>query len=285
MGMWPIKWNSGATGTKRKEKDGQKDNDGDKGSKRERKFHKKWLDDWKWLVYDGYMMFCKVCISYEESGKGRSKYPINFVKGSNNFRTSALLDHEKSTFHKDATDFETTKTNPKEAPARRSLLALKEHKRKTLELYFRNIHGIVKSKRPISDFLWLNKLDIAKGILDSGETYNNCKAATCFMENIAEVEREGILESVKNAKFFSLTMDGSTDEASIEQETLFVRYCVQGDVCTKFLTIGEPASTSSADLYTFVTTNLKKRELNKGISLIGFGCDGAANMVNILIFS
>lgn len=196
-----------------------------------------------------------------------------------------MVDHENSTFHKDAADFENARANPQETPARKSLLALNEHKRKTLEHYFRNIHGIIKSNRPISDFVWVNKLDIAKGILDSGETYNNCKAATCFLENIAEVERESILESVKRAKFFSLTMDGSTDEATVEQETLFVRFCCQGDTVTKFLTIGEPASTSSADLYTFVTNILKTHELNQNISFIGFGCDGAANMVNFFIYN
>lgn len=113
-----------------------------------------------------------------------------------------MVDHEKSTFHKDAADFENARANPQETPARKSLLALNEHKRKTLEHYFRNIHGIIKSNRPISDFVWVNKLDIAKGILDSGETYNNCKAATCFLENIAEVERESILESVKKGEVF-----------------------------------------------------------------------------------
>lgn len=71
-------------------------------------------------------------------------------------------------------------------------------------------------------------------------------------------------------------MDGSTDEATVEQETLFVRFCCQGDTVTKFLTI---ASTSSADLYTFVTNILKTHELNQNISFIGFGCDGAANMM------
>lgn len=78
-------------------------------------------------------------------------------------------------------------------------------------------------------------------------------------------------------------MDGSTDEATVEQETLFVRFCCQGDTVTKFLTIGEPASTSSAELYTFVTNILKTHELNQNISFIGFGCDGAANMVIFFI--
>lgn len=39
-------------------------------------------NEWKWLQFDGdfNLMFCKICIAYDESGKGRSKYPIKFLK-------------------------------------------------------------------------------------------------------------------------------------------------------------------------------------------------------------
>lgn len=124
--MWPIKWTPGATKSTAKRKvdveEVEKEQHGEKEKKRERKFHNKWLNEWKWLQFDGdfNLMFCKICIAYDESGKGRAKYPINFVKGSNNFRTSALVDHDNSTFHKDAADFENARANPQETPARKS---------------------------------------------------------------------------------------------------------------------------------------------------------------------
>ena len=74
-------------------------------------------------------------------------------------------------------------------------------------------------------------------------------------------------------------MDGSTDDASIEQESLFVRSCINGKIISKFICIGEPESTSSDDLYKFVNEQLEnfgfKDHMNK---LIGFGSDGASNL-------
>ena len=113
------------------------------------------------------------------------------------------------------------------APAYKSLLSLKESTGKQLENKFRNMHALVKYNRPLSDFSWLNRLDASKG-LDVGEIYNNRKAGTLFLENIAQIEREKLISVIENVKFFSLTMDGSTDDSSVEQETIFIRFCNKG---------------------------------------------------------
>ena len=89
------------------------------------------------------------------------------------------------------------------------------------------MHALVKYNRPLSDFSWLNRLDASKG-LDVGEIYNNRKAGTLFLENIAQIEREKLINVIENVKFFSLTMDGSTDDSSVEQETIFIRFCNKG---------------------------------------------------------
>ena len=89
------------------------------------------------------------------------------------------------------------------------------------------MHALVKYNRPLSDFSWLNRLDASKGLdVHVGEIYNNRKAGTLFLENIAQIEREKLVSVIENVKFFSLTMDGSTDDSSVEQETMFIiRFC------------------------------------------------------------
>lgn len=83
---------------------------------------------------------------------------------------------------------------------------------------------LIKNNRPISDFTWLNELDIAKDC-DHGISYNNPTAATAFFrvyfwcrkgkdEWMADRYLHGI-------KFFSLTIDGSIDSAVVEQEALY----------------------------------------------------------------
>lgn len=65
--------------------------------------------------------------------------------------------------------------------ANKTVISLKEAVRKQIELKFRNIYALIKNNRPISDFTWLNELDIAKDC-DHGISYNNPTAATAFLE-------------------------------------------------------------------------------------------------------
>ncbi|CAC5422098.1 unnamed protein product [Mytilus coruscus] len=121
-------------------------------------------------------------------------------------------------------------------------------------------------------------LDKAKG-LDTGETYNNAAAGACFLEAVVAVEREKVVHIMDTIKLSSLTMDGSTDDGSVEQDTLFMRFCKRGKVDNRFIGIGEPESTSSSHLYNFVVSQLKTKNIYDSMyKWVGFGSDGALNM-------
>ena len=77
-------------------------------------------------------------------------------------------------------------------------------------------------------------------------------------------------------------MDGSTDDSVTEQETIFIRNCVQGKTITRFVCICEPQSTSSEDMFAFVNEKLNENYLTNHTCMskfVGFGCDGASNMM------
>lgn len=153
--------------------------------------------------------------------------------------------------------------------------------RAQLNLKFRNMHAIIKHNRPMSDFTWLNELDEAKG-LDNGESYNNRFSGTLFMENIAAVEKGNLQKFVSEINFFSLTMDGSTDDSITEQETIYMRTSHKGKILNRFICIGEPESTCSADLYQFVISQMKDNNIYGDMGkLVGFGSDGASNMTGV----
>jgi hypothetical protein len=48
---------------------------------------------------------------------------------------------------------------------------------------------------------------------------------------------------------------------------------------TRFVCIGEPQSTSSENLFAFVNEKLNENYLTNHMSKVGFGCDGASNMM------
>ena len=169
-------------------------------------------------------------------------------------------------------------TPVQQSKAGKALITLKTHVRRQMELKFRNIHAVVKYNRPFSDYEWLNDLDKAKG-LDVDVTYTGRKAGTYLLE-YAETERETLVELVKKSQFFSLSMDGSTDCATVEQETLFLKTSQNGRHHVKFLCIGMPQSSCSDDLFKFVVNQLKANKVYEHMNkFVGLGSDGASNMI------
>ena len=231
-------------------------------------------------------MKCKLCIEYVEGLARKSpkcadniRNKFLLVTGSKNYRKSSLNEHENTNTHKDAMQKKKAIEKPSTTPAAHGLLALQEHTRKQLELKFRNVHALVKHNRPLSDYTWLCDLDKAKG-LDMGTTYNNRFACVNFLNSIASVEKSNLNEIMNRAKFFSLSMDGTTDGGSKEQETLFLRTCNDGEIITRFLCIGEPDSTKANALHAHVMSQLESENLLEHMSkFVGFGCDGASNMI------
>lgn len=97
---WPINWAILPKIEKRKET-GHIDTSKKKIA---RKFNENWTKERKWLKYDNekQLMYCILCTKFVTSGKHIGNYPISFIKGCANFKTSALNDHESSTLHTDA---------------------------------------------------------------------------------------------------------------------------------------------------------------------------------------
>ena len=285
MDGWPIKFVSGAKpGKKRKNPSAE----GDSKAKYERnrgprEFKDSWKEGRDWLVYDeGKGLMCKFCV---EVGAclPRQKNSQNFISGSTNYRFSAVSTHETSTSHIQALAILDARKGlaEKKTVAHKTIISLNESRRKQIELKFRNIHALVKHNRPISDFTWLNELDEVKG-LQHGNTYNNRSAGTLFLEFIADNVKCELVSLFENVKFFSFTMDGSTDSSTTEQETIFVRFCIGGQIHLRFVCIGQPRSTSSADLLAFVKKKISENNLDQHMhKLVGFGSDGAANMMGI----
>lgn len=125
----------------------------------------------------------------------------------------------------------------------------------------------------------MNELDEAKGIVH-GATYNNQNVTTGFLECISDAEKDHLSTLMKNVKLFSLTVDGSTDYSTTEQETLFMKFCVMGKITTRFLCIGEPRSTSALHLLNFVERKMDENRLQMHMhKLVGFCSVGASNMM------
>ena len=61
--------------------------------------------------------------------------------------------------------------------------------------------------------------------MDLGTSYRNDVAFKTFTKYIAESRRQEIAETVRNAPFFSLLLDGSTNKSCVDNELVLVAWC------------------------------------------------------------
>jgi hypothetical protein len=93
-------------------------------------------------------MTCKICVEHYRDKlnlPGSSKKHL-FIAGFKNYKISTVSDHEKSCVHIDAVRSNkiTKQASTQQTTAHKTVMALKEHTRKDLELKFRNVHALIK---------------------------------------------------------------------------------------------------------------------------------------------
>ncbi|XP_052243150.1 zinc finger protein 862-like [Dreissena polymorpha] len=243
----------------------------------ERGFHEVWKKDRPWLQFNDGVMTCSLCQVFFKNNTCVGKN--TFITGSTNFKVSTVSDHESSKCHQKAAEAELAKQSKhdmQKSEAGKALLSLKSAERHVIASLFRNAHAVAKKGRPLSDYVWLCEAMAAQGV-EIGSTYLNEKACSDFVSFISDVETDKTIKMLNDAPFFCFMMDGSQDRSGLEQESLYVRTSLQGNVSERFLTMGSPRSTSSQHLLEFVQNVIQQLGLDE-TKLVGLGSDGAANM-------
>lgn len=109
-------------------------------------------------------------------------------------------------------------------PASRLLKQISAAETEKMTKFFCIAHGIAKNNRPFRDYPWQlalhEKLSSPESI---GSTFWNEKACKTFTTFIAEAERLKLAEELKEAPFFSVLTDGTTDTSVSEAEIIYVR--------------------------------------------------------------
>ena len=156
---------------------------------------------------------------------------------------------------------------------------------KQLAPLFRTCHALAHHARPFTDYVWQCRLDQVKGLNIGYNTYQNDKACKTFTHYIAEVYRRELAGQIKQTKFISLMIDGATDSAVMEEELMYVRFVVDGEVCMRFVGIANVDKPDAAGIVAAMDTMCKTY---LGINLdplaaklAGFGSDGASVMMGV----
>jgi hypothetical protein len=264
---------------KPQEKKRKRDEDYDKqyeDSKRERKFHESWKTGRPWLEEKDGLMFCRFCIDSRKSG--------NFVSGCDSMKLDAITKHAKSKQHMYAESVAKAKTQPKEKSAAAGIVrALNKDIIDKLSVMFRTVHALAIHNRPLSDFVWMSRLDEKKSDINLGTTYRNKMSAATFRNYIAESEFRRTSDMLRTNRFLCLIGDGSTDSSVQEQELWYARSSRNGSVSVTFAGVSSPEKANAEGIIACVKNIFHQ---NMGIEweelmvkVVGLSCDGASVMV------
>ena len=124
----------------------------------------------------------------------------------------------------------------------------------------------------------MSELDRMKG-LDVGDTYINNHAAANFVTCIGDVTNREVLSELSGTKFYSLTMDGTTDVSTSEQECVYVRAAKNGKIQSNFLKMVEPENTTGEVLSKVILDAVGIMDDKTNATLVGITSDGASNML------
>jgi hypothetical protein len=94
-----------------------------------------------------------------------------------------------------------------------------------------------------------------------GQTYLNDKTFLEIIEIIVSNKAKTVQQLLKEASFFIFVMAGSFDITGDELETTYPRNGLNGETEMKIMSMEEPNSTTSADLY----SNVQKGFIQDGI--------------------
>lgn len=219
-------------------------------------------------------MKCTACSKfYVERLNSLKENAKMWITGTSNFKIDTIKSHESSAMH---TDSVKASINIHKSEAGRAIKMLNVAEYAKLELRFRNAHAIAKHDKSFKDYVWLCKLDRAKG-LDTGTTYGNDKAAKQFLCSISDVENDKTTSMLNSTHYFSLTIDGAMDVSGDEQESIYLYWSSKGVRFQRFLQFVSPESTSADDIFHAVMGVISDFKIDPQ-KLVGVTTDGASNM-------
>jgi hypothetical protein len=86
-----------------------------------------------------------------------------------------VISHETSEQHLRSVDKQSAKENSTvNSAAAKIVQSLNKNVFNRMTNLFRNVHALIKKRRPFTDFIWMCELDEIKGV-DIGDTYRNEK--------------------------------------------------------------------------------------------------------------
>jgi hypothetical protein len=139
-----------------------------------------------------------------------------------------------------------------------------------------NFRALLKYRIDGGDLILRQHLDNAV----KNATYISKTTQNDIITTTGNIIRNKIIERVRNAKFFSVLVDETTDLSKQEQMTMCLRYVTDNHLCEDFIDFISVSDMTGVGLANTILSRLKQFQLDLTY-LVGQGYDGASAMSGI----
>ena len=240
-----------------------------------RKFQSNWLTTFPWLRYDSEKnaMTCDVCVKCKRNN--------TFTHGNQNFKTSSLKDHIKSTDHQTALIVPNLQDNLKKSQEKQQ-----SGKDRAVTIALKSIYWIAKEGIALVKFRSL--LNFLKSIgvedlellsLSPGITYESDYAAHEFLSSLQDAVEQKTNTVLAESPCITALADESTDRTVTHRLVIYAQTVnpISMQPWTMYLTNIELVEGTGAAISAAIFEQFEKRNVPKS-KIMGLGSDGASAM-------
>lgn len=266
-----------------------------------RKPQASWKKNRAWLEYTDSGMVCTLCTYWQNKIESVKNFSGKFIKGSTNFKTSAVVDHERSQPHLKAVEYEDTRkaeeeglplprvhiqqSIPDSSAIKQCFNKMAEGEKNSMMKLFDLAYVLAKKGRPYSDFADFIEVEKAHGVTYTVKYDNNkqCEQFTRFISQ-AIFNRETV-EKLKRCNFFTVLCDGSTDSSVIEKECIYTLFVDPDtfEIKLTFFSLEDAPSQDADGLVAAIENAFRKNGLEDILSRMVFLCSDGASVNSGLV--
>ncbi|XP_014669333.1 PREDICTED: zinc finger protein 862-like [Priapulus caudatus] len=191
---------------------------------------------------------CKMCVAHQSRLRSLRNFNqafINGVKGSAALKKDSVVKHSRSEMHKKAIALT---LNPKltldaifkTTPIGKALAGASGEEEKRVSKLFDIAYTIAKEELPFTKYPVVIGLEKKHGV-PLGNTYTHEAKCSEFIGVIGDTMKSEMLTALKEAKFYSIMCDGSTDASVTEKELVYVHFVNDktGEVQSNFFCLSD----------------------------------------------
>ena len=253
----------------------------------ERKYNKKWEEEFSWLEYDEDYQgaFCKICRKRGSGGTWITKPFTNWKKATEKMRA-----HAKSGIHIQSCEVELLTARAQvdgsiiqqlqhagDKEKKKNQLAIKALLRCTHFLTRQHIAHTTNFGELVDLIVKCSGEDLKQFIESAGRNtmYTSKDSVVEFVEAIGLWVEEALVKRIQQAPFYSLMADECTDISTVEELSIFCRWVEDGVPVEHFLEIVRLKKADAKTIYSSLVDCLKQKKIQLG-KIVGMGFDGAA---------